>query len=56
MRPHIPVVNAQARKGFASPVYAILGEMKGALALLFAVGFVVNYAAIDRLCLHDAGL
>ena len=29
-------------KGSASPVYAILGEMKGALALLFAIGFVVN--------------
>lgn len=33
---------ATARKGSASPVYAILGEMKGALAVLFAVGFIVN--------------
>ena len=30
------------RKGPASPVYAIFGEMKGALALLFAIGFIVN--------------
>jgi ABC-type protease/lipase transport system fused ATPase/permease subunit len=30
------------RKGPASPVDAIFGEMKGALALLFAIGFVVN--------------
>ena len=33
---------AMLRKGPASPVYAIFGEMKGALALLFAIGFVVN--------------
>jgi len=33
---------AMQRKGPASPVYAIFGEMKGALALLFAIGFVVN--------------
>ena len=34
--------SAVARKAQASPVYAVLGEMKGALALLFLVGFVVN--------------
>lgn len=34
--------SAMARKAQASPVYAVLGEMKGALALLFAVGFIVN--------------
>ena len=33
---------AMARKATASPVYAVLGEMKGAFAVLFAVGFVVN--------------
>ena len=31
-----------SHKPTASPVYAILGEMKGAIALLFAVGFIVN--------------
>lgn len=31
-----------SHKPTASPVYAILSEMKGALALLFAVGFIVN--------------
>lgn len=36
------MVNVQARKSPASPVFAIMGEMKGALALLFAVGFIVN--------------
>ena len=34
--------SAMARKAQASPVYAVMGEMKGALALLFAVGFIVN--------------
>ena len=33
---------AKPGKGPASPIYAIMGEMKGALALLFAVGFIVN--------------
>jgi ATP-binding cassette subfamily C protein EexD len=42
MNPTIAAVNAKARKGSSSPVYAIMGEMKGALTLLFAVGFVVN--------------
>jgi len=31
-----------SHKPTASPVFAILGEMKGAIALLFAVGFIVN--------------
>jgi ATP-binding cassette subfamily C protein EexD len=38
----MPAGPDHARKAPASPVYAILGEMKGALALLFAVGFIVN--------------
>lgn len=33
---------AMPHKATTSPVLAILGEMKGALALLFAVGFIVN--------------
>jgi ABC-type protease/lipase transport system fused ATPase/permease subunit len=36
MKPGLPP------KASASPIYAILGEMKGAVFLLFAVGFIVN--------------
>jgi hypothetical protein len=36
MKPGLPP------KASASPIYAILGEMKGAVFLLFAVGFFVN--------------
>ena len=36
MKPGLPP------KASASPIYAILGEMKGAVILLFAVGFIVN--------------
>ena len=42
MRPLMPFAPNQARMGAGSPIYAIMREMKGALALLFAVGFIVN--------------
>ena len=42
MWPLMPFAPNQARMGAGSPIYAIMREMKGALALLFAVGFIVN--------------
>ena len=42
MRPLMPFTPKQAGMGAGSPIYAIMREMKGALALLFAVGFIVN--------------
>ncbi|MBM3586295.1 MAG: hypothetical protein FJX33_00445 [Alphaproteobacteria bacterium] len=38
----MPSAPNHAHMGVGSPIYSIMREMKGALALLFAVNFIVN--------------
>jgi ATP-binding cassette subfamily C protein EexD len=42
MRPPIPAGLSQLRQAPKSPIVAILGGVKGLIALLFVVGFIVN--------------
>ena len=42
MRPPMPASFSQLRQAPKSPIVAILGGVKGLIALLFVVGFIVN--------------